>query len=1166
MQENSKREMKKLLMYGLLLGGGALTSCQYTEMIGPTDPVDPRNRETRVQITIEAPNAGMTRTIVGPEDNETDVENLHLLFFEYSVDGSGKLVQDYEVGDADLTCIDNTPFKLEIGSAPGQELSHLEHYSIVAYANIATLPGALIPGMTTEKDVRDRIQTYNTGTKFEQGLPMSGTTTKEPEQELVELKLTRLVVRFDVQNLLDDYQLVSVSIWNAPTNTWIWDSKTPDDREALPVGGTSHTNGKAYGLTESEIAAQNNEGNVYGGLYSFENFIGDPAADQDHTTALIVGLKGNANTPSSHRVVKYFRVDIHPDGEGQSLKKNHVYQLSLKGITGVGEDSEEAAAENTQNPPDKTINNWGFDEEGLILNDGTNMLVAPSRLIKFGPEAESREYLIYTSGTGTLEISRRNLPNGITATLSGNTLTVSVTDLPDPVDGYQEERAGDIELGFVGLRGTIQILQSPRDDKFLYLNKKSLKLWPAVGPAEQASIGVSEDNVITVSASGNWTARIYNTSESANPGFTFNPSGAVNAAADLQQSGAPGGTLTVYPSGANPGNNVRQGFILVSLDDDKKYRQVLVMLQEGMPKIEIYPAYDSIKGLPFDAGGFAKLGNGSGRDKFYRVEVRPGKNPDGTLRAWEASLSGSQAAFFKLTKIEDPVAPYIVISANGQNNDSVNSPNFNFGGPLDALLTVEFPGGSVENQSAIQLPVRQDPLAFKLSRIGERASVPTTGAMVRTKVWKDDVKRDDYTMRNDGYRDYVEYRVDLPASLRWKAEIVGQSLPSHTSTEAYKWHEGYLIDGNDNKVTSMMGRTPENTLRVGFDMIYYPLIQYDGDPETTNRPEVTIKISVEGASESDVAPVVVSVTQEPLKPKTLEMIIGSVSLTDDVDYGAMVADDSYYLDQFRIQLMDNSNFGPSGTVKMVRAPRNSYVLSRVDTWMSNVPVEPTRNYVHASAHHPGPNWTEAAYTAVENWRRNPVTQGMALFTGLDDANDNDATALRPFIQQSTLAKLGWKPVLDNGANTRDVTRFYPGDTQTRVMKYIGGVKGPFGSMPNHNDTWSDIAINIGGLDGAHCSLDRSTLGPNAVVILTGEGDPDKVLVAIDPVARVAFIGDVVQFNTPYVNSAEEMTFLKNFLAILMNGAQYGEHFLELLKEDCPMPLYLPDGTLVDPAP
>lgn len=1166
--------MKKFLMYGLLLAGVVLTSCQYTEMIDPVTPDKPQQGKTRLQVTIEEPAGSMmpsTRGPLAPTGFESDVYNLHLLFFEHTTDGSGKLVADYDVASTYLTTtaedpsiyILGEPFELEIGTGEGVKLSHTERYTILAYANIDVVDmEAMAEGTTTENEVREIIHDFtddewndvihNSKSSYsilpDKSLPMSGTTIKEPDQELVTLKLTRMVARIDVELQLEGYELQSMYVFQMAQKSRIWESLNPDD---LGIADQTYT----YTLDSPTVGYNALTSKT---VYVFENFVGDPITNKDKLTTLVLRLKNEGNSS-----VRFYRVDLHPEGEGQSLKRNHVYQVTVKGVVSEGADNELSALQSTDQMLDYTINNWAADEDGLILNDGTNLLVAPSRYIRFGPEAGTREYLIYTYGTGTPEITKRNLPDGFTVTLSGNTLKVEVTALPGPVNGYQEERTGNIELGYAGMRGTIQIVQSPRDDYYLNLDKKSpLPIWPSGGGSA---------NTITVSSSGSWKAEIYNTVDNAepNPGFSFE--GGVFTA-----SGDNGDPIRVVPTGSNPSNSVRQGFVIVTLDDDKKYRQVLVMQQEAIGTIEITPDYDPVVGLPFDAGGFAKLvGNGSTQN-YYQINVQPGKDANGKLNVWDALLSGTDAEFFTLTKVNDPIAPYVVISAKGENNPG--NPGFNFGGAKEAMVTVMLPGGNTVDGSAIELSLTQEALVFDFTRISSAGVVPVTGSMVRTKVWADDVKRDDYTIREEGYRDFVEYRINLPASLQWRATIVGQSLPN-TSTLGYQRHEGYLIDNDGNKVAgaTITGRTPANTVRVGFDQIYYPLIQYADDEEVTNRPEVRIKVEVldkNGVVIGSIGSQEITVRQEPLKPKTLEML--SMGPDDGTTgYGAIssTGGGSHYITRFRTQLINTTNFGPTGTVRMNRAVNQSITKGLTDTWTDPVavPIRTTRNYIHAAAHHPEETWywADGAYTAAENWRRNPETQGMMFWTGMDDANNTTwSNNMRPFTSPSTLAKLGWRPVQTSGANTLTLTRYYPGQTQTRVMKYLA--KGPLGSIsPVPNADWSNVVVSIPGLDAANCTVVRSSLGPNAVVILTKEvsstypGAADEVLLALDPIARVAFLGDTVLFEEGYINDTNtEMPFIKNFLAILMNAAQYGDHFLELLNEDCLVPLYLPDGTLV----
>ena len=1192
--------MKKFLMYGLSLAGVVLPSCQYTELISDVDVIDPKNPQTRLQVTIEEPAGSMmpssTRAIVNPEDEEKNVADLRLLFFEYSADGSGEYVGEYVVPSTYLTStyVDGEPFELEIGSGLGADLAHTARYSILAYANL-TLPAP--SGGTTENHYRQAILTADYATKFQTGgqlaLPMSGETAKAPDQELVELKLTRLVARFDVRNLLEDYTVTSAGVFNAAGKTTVWEST-----ELGSISGQTYVDGGAYRNT---LALAGN-GYQRGGLYAFENFVGDPLAAKDKTTALIIGLKkGGTGTE------QFFRVDIHPDEEGQNLKKNHVYMVTVQGLTGAGESTWADAAADTKNPLDVTINNWAADEEGLILNDGTNLLVAPSRYIRFGPEAEVREYLIYTSGTGTLEITKRSLPDGVTVTLSGNTLRVEVTALPAPVDGYQEERTGSIELGYAGLRGSIQIVQSPRDDNYLFLDKKSpLPIWPSGGLTP---------NTVTVSSSGEWTAEIYNTSENDNPGFSF-VGGAFTA------SGNDGDILHLVPTGGNPNNSVRNGFVVVTLKEDKKYRQVLVMQQEAIGTIEISPDYDPAVGLPFSASGFAKLVGTGTSQNYYRIDVLPGKDGSGKLNAWEASLSGAHANYFTLTKIEDPISPHIILSAKGQigtTPGNTANPGYNIGALLDdCTLTIQLPGGT-EPGAKIELPVTHDPVVFSVKRSSVHSRVPVMG------VYEHVANMLPGTPGADEITGYVEYSINMPDGMTWEARITSQSHPN-TNTDVWRRHEGFFLADDNSRVTTLSGQGPTKKLRVSFDKIYYPMVHWPSTSTGTanlptewdyNIPRVEIKVNITGfANPVGSVPAFAAefaTEQVPLTANAVDILniygAGSATANSNGAYSAISPypvtnnNNNNYFVQYCMTLQSASNFGPSGQVRVGKqiitgAGGSITDMSANTTWAGNPSINPERNYVHAGGYNRV--WHRTSHDRVEAWRKSSDTDGF-LFILSDE--------VRTFSEISSYAGAtlyDWSiygyggneyaangfggdfapgygrygPTAQaNGASTetnvnRQAESLNADHADNRVMKYT--LQGPFGATTigmldyafGHDDIMSYAEVST-----------VTRYNPNATVLIkdrraTNMGH-DHALLVVDPTARLAYSGDCEFFNrfgyddtyddgTTAWDSAKKI-WRGNFISIFINSAMYGSHFYDLLRDDCPQPFYVIRGSTASPS-
>ena len=1084
-----EKNMKKFLICGILGAGAMFASCSYTEMIDePSTPGNPG--KSYLQVTIDDIDTTVeTRSLVTAEPGETDAAGLHLFFFDYSTDGSGAFVHDYQVPNGSLLT-DGTPFELKIGTAPGVGLTHTDNYSILAYANIDASVFASVTSGMTENAVKAILLTNPAGGFPQTALPMSGATVKMKDQELVELKLTRMVSRFDVQNSLSDYDLVSVSIWHAAEKSTVWGNAN--------ISGQTHTE-RFCGVGNGSTAMTG----VTGGLYAFENFVGNPVGNPDQTTALVIGLKQGAGS------VQYYRIDVHPQDAAQNLQRNYVYKVTVRGVTGAGEATEQAAIDDTKNPLDYTINNWSLDDEGLVLTDGTNTMAVPSKYIKFGPEAETRKYVVYTLGTGTLEITKRNLPNGITASLSGNTLTVSATALPG-----DDERGGTFELGFAGLLGTIEVIQSPEDDNYLFLDKSTLPIFDAGLSAIPQSV--------TVSSSGAWTAKIYNTSESANPGFTFSSSGA-SGPADLIASGNPGETLDIYTTGANPGNNVRQGFVLVSLDADPKYRQVLVITQDAKGMIKISPSYSA---LPFDAVGNATGLHGSTSQTYYQINVSPGKTNADVLRDWDAELQGAASGYFKLTKIGGN-NPYMVLSPLGNN---ALYPGFNLTGDVLENLTLRIWLTEFGNNTAgapdtyIELPVTQEKLEFTVTRVSTLQTVPVTG----TKV--------------DGtYRSYVEYKVNLPAVLQWEAEITDQSLPE-SNTRTYRRHEGYLINSNGTKVdgTNISAQSTSNTLRVGFDKIYYPTVHWEEAAVSSdyyNLPEVTIRVSVSGVGV--LGSKTITVQQDPLVARAVK---SQTSLTGwgSMGYNTGTGVNSY-VQRLHNYVTSSYLFGTTPGTGSMEIVRDDYSTATSYIGTRNA-VEANVNWVQVTTDNSN---TSANLTRIYNWWKS--NDHHTLVTAMDDWSNSQA--LMPAFSLNndyTLAN-----------STSPYTGYFSQDSYNngrRVMLYLmkDGPATKGAEIPN----WKTASMSG---NSTSTKLTRWPATAVPVIQFGSSGSPatSAMSVVIDPALNFIYMGEVDHIYTepnpatpaskPGVSGSwnAEGYYLANLAAYIMNSSAYGSHFTEL---------------------
>lgn len=1083
-----------MILMGLLFG-----ACQVD-----VEEIGPKYRNFQLRVDIEEIGNGSklpTRATVPAVAGETNVNSLYLLFFGYSEDGSGKFVQSYQIAAPPAP---GTNVKIEMGTGLGSQLSYSEDYSILAFANlsesqISTLLGGLSAAKTESDVIREQLISTAAGSPIQQSsIPMSGQVSKKKDQDLIALRLTRMVSRFDVQNTLKTYyDLVSVSVFGAADKTAVWGNAV--------TSGITHT-ARYMGVSGAPLEE------VVGGLYAFENFEGDPLTNRSNTTGLVIGLKAKTGAPvGAPGATMYYRVDVCPEDGAQNLKRNHVYKVSIRGVVGAGEANETDAWNNTENELDVTINNWNLDDEGMILTDGQSTMAVPVKLIKFGPEAETREYSIFTLGQGTLELSKTNLPAGLSVVLEGNVMKVSATALPG-----EEERSGTFELAYGGLRGTVEVIQSPKDDKFLTLSKSTLPLF--------TSRDVTSGSPITVSASHNWTAKIYNTTpDASNPGFSFSSTGVVTELADV----ASGETFTIHTTGTNPQDDIRRSFVLVSLKDYPEYRQVIVLQQNTKTSIRISPTATEVGKVRFSPLGTPYTGGSPGDS--YEFSVEPGYE-NGAMIPWGAKLIGEDAQYFNLSVIQSGSVQRFTISAKGTETEA-SLRHMNLAGrDLDKVSLIAYVGAvddPSDPDSRVEIPVMHDQLTFNLVRVSSLDRVPVKGAKV-----------------GGVYTDYVEYKVEIPASLKWTAEIVAQTHPDNASnTLPYRRHEGYLIDGNGQKVagTTLSGQSSSVTLRVGFDKIYYPMIHWSNDESSVdcNIPGVQVKISVDGVGIEAESVVVV---QQPLEPMDLNI---ADMQSSSHGYGSLNGTTNHF-SSYTDAMVNAASFGPSGVVR-TKAPVTRAGLHVINPTTysdyTNYPINPLRNYVQAGANNY--NYHNGAFIAIENWRK--ATEGMVFFT-----MDSGTSGLLSN-SNSSLKKLKYQEGATNNAASCHLTNTH---VDRRVMKYL--MNGPFVTIPQAN--MFDFNFYV---DGVRHTVNRSSLvdnNPHAVIIMHEENYANNVLFSIDPKERVIFLGECQALGEGTWTNARKIGFRRNLIALTLNAAMYGTHFLDLLCEDAEKPLYLPYGT------
>ncbi|NDV60435.1 hypothetical protein D0T85_20305 [Bacteroides sp. 519] len=1076
--------MKRNILYGILVLVMALMSCRQ-------DPDDIIAKTGAISLKVEVdPNGSGLQTdtrsiIVDHLQGENQVNNLYLLFFTKATDESTSYKGYYKI---------DGPVVLDRQFAFNYNDINTGNYSILAFANIddcfinsSTLSaGSLnsflnsLTGKTEEEVIKsatlylDKVTNgYATQILKQDNLVMSGRTEKKDGNQLITLKLTRAVSRFDIQILDSGYELSSVSIWNNASSTPLWLSSS-NASEVQTVNP-----GRFYGITFPAGTRERK-----GGFYAFENYISNPKAGDKKTTCLVVGVQ-----PSGGGTTQYYRINIHPEQSGQSIKRNYVYQVTVRSVLGSGAATEEAAANSTVDPNlEININNWGLDEEGMILTDGKNTLAIPSKIIRFAQDGGTRKYTIFTQGEGVLSMSP-NLPSGLTATLAGNDLTITATNL-----GSLSKREGTIDISFAGLKGTVQVIQEPKLAHFLKLDKTAINNFPTTKSTPFTG-------VVNVSSSKNWEAKIYNAGGSS---FSFS----ANDATALTTSGISGDNLNIYVTEDNLTNKLMAGFVLVSLKDEPGYSRVVILKQTASVGISI--DLGELTELRFEGNGAPKTIANAIPGEGYELEVHPGTDTNGNYNSWGAELQGANASKFVLLVDKNSTLNRVTVYPKG-NTDAgtphAQYPYYNFtDNIIDGVELVVYWGDNLaavatDQQKCKKVAVLQETMVF---------NVPTTTIISKVGQVKD-------------------IPIDIPKGSKWQAEII----ENFTTSEEYGYmpHKGYIYDGA-NKLTEknekITGQT-STTLKVGFDKLLFPIVEV--------QPVLTLKISLENMPEFSS---VIEVKQEALSPRTINILntVGgqAYSSLNDGSFSKRIID--YY---------NSAHFSTSASAKcyadFVKVPKgdDKYPVDNFNatTGSPQKISELGYNYVHAG--YTKNNWTQAACNELELWRQK--TDGV-MFIIQDYSSSN---ALNFF--QSLNSATGY---VDNTHSSNEAI-FEINSPGKRVLYYLynhgpfgevmlADMDNKITDMDNVHSAISRTSVTPTGT----AVLSEKDYADGIVLFI----DPDQKIVYLGE-SQLFSDSSFSPNNIDDSNAANRSAsrFLGNLLSYIIRAAQYGSHFTDHFKHN-----------------
>ncbi|MCD7977597.1 MAG: hypothetical protein LUG51_10735 [Tannerellaceae bacterium] len=437
------------------------------------------------------------------------------------------------------------------------------------------------------------------------------------------MELIRAVSRFDVYNEAAGYELVSASIWNAYTASFIWEGSFTDF--------TQPRTERYYGV------GVNDNKEIVGSLYAFENYVSSPEQKDNVTTCLIVGLKNLTSGKT-----KYFRTNVNVSRiNGHQLKRNNVYTTIVKSVRGEGDETEREAYENSDMLLEIDVHSWILDDSGIIQIEGENVLAIPTSKAKLFAQGDTREYYVYTIGQGVPSIKSKNLPGHIQATLklapgyseNANFKTSILTF--EAASGTTDNDIYHIELSFSTLSASIVVEQEGGNAD--YVNLDSYAMIQLQGFAGDVS------RVVKVTSSDNWVAEI-----AYGNYFSFIP-GSVQSRIE----GASGGHFTIYTAQDNFAGGVRYCFVKIYLADKPEISRVIVMEQKGenLGEHYLFITPNTFEDMPASGGSTAPI-------TIY------------SSGAWKGEVIAYEnaAAFFE--DYPKPVAPNLKESLTGQSGNS----------------------------------------------------------------------------------------------------------------------------------------------------------------------------------------------------------------------------------------------------------------------------------------------------------------------------------------------------------------------------------------------------------------------------------------------------------------------------------------------------------------
>lgn len=202
----------------------------------------------------------------------------------------------------------------------------------------------------------------------------------------VKMSLRRTTARIDVvlQDEVTNFEITSVRLINVNTEGYLFGKNSNPSDLSSPIAIPTTSSLVHY----DPVDATTNElkRNFSAQLYCLESYNGDKK-DMAKTTAVIVGGILDGQT-------YYYRVNLHDNNLDAQLRRNYIYRVNIRRVSGVGNPDPAAAINDVPQNIDYTISEWDYSLHSDVIFDGKNYLgVSQSKFSR--PKSE---------GSGSIDI------------------------------------------------------------------------------------------------------------------------------------------------------------------------------------------------------------------------------------------------------------------------------------------------------------------------------------------------------------------------------------------------------------------------------------------------------------------------------------------------------------------------------------------------------------------------------------------------------------------------------------------------------------------------------------------------------------------------------------------------------------------------------------------